>query len=208
MSLNPDFAFVPLPPLKRPVHSPFPQIDNPLGPLQDLPGTWKGSGFNVIWRPFNQPPQDRFLELNLTDEQIEFTVISGPIPNRGLLQPDINMFGVTYLDQISDHNLSKPGDSVGLHIEPGIWGAVPLTTDPLEGPTVVRMASIPHGTTVLAQGVAQFFDGPPTIPDNDSRSRSATPESQFRRTSRSRISLKRRSFGRRPPKSSTSHRRW
>ncbi len=44
-------------------------------------------GFNVIWRPNDivaNPGQDRFLELNLTDDAIKFDAISGAIPNRGL----------------------------------------------------------------------------------------------------------------------------
>jgi hypothetical protein len=50
---------------------------------------------NVIWRPDHAPGQDHFLELNLTSDQIAFSEINGPIPNRGLLQADINMFGLT-----------------------------------------------------------------------------------------------------------------
>ena len=148
MSLTDDFVFRPLPPLKETIHFPFP-IPNPLGPLAALGGEWGGTGFNVIWRPNHTPGQDRFLELNLTEDSINFTAISGAIPNRGLLQPDINMFGLTYMQQISDANLNA-----GLHIEPGIWAVVPKTTDPAEGATVVRMASIPHGTTILGQGTA------------------------------------------------------
>jgi hypothetical protein len=94
----------------------------------------------------------------VTSDQIEFAAISGPIPNRGLLQPDINMFGLTYLQQITDANLGA-----GLHIEPGIWAAVPATTDPKVVPTVVRMASIPHGTVVLFQGTAATANGGPNI---------------------------------------------
>jgi hypothetical protein len=41
---------------------------------------------------------------------------------------------------------------------------VSATTNPSEGPTLMRMASIPHGTTVLAQGVSSTKDGPPDIP--------------------------------------------
>ena len=81
--------------------------------------------------------------------QLEFTPISGPIPNRGLLQPDINMFGLTYLQQISDANLR----AAGLHIEPGLWAVVPRTSDPGEVLTVVRLASIPHGTAIVAPGL-------------------------------------------------------
>lgn len=159
MSLEDDLVFRPLPPVEPTIHFPFP-IPNPLGPLASLVGTWGGKCFNVIWRPDHMPGHDHFLELNLTNESNKFDAISGPIPNRGLLQPDINMFGVTYLQQISDANLEA-----GLHIEPGIWAVVPATSNPAEGPTVVRMASIPHGTTILAQGSARTSAGPPSIPN-------------------------------------------
>ena len=103
---------------------------SPLGPLAGLAGKWTGRGFNVIWRPNHTPSaQDRFLELNVTSEQLEFTPISGPIPNRGLLQPDINMFGLTYLQQISDANLNA-----GLHIEPGLWVVDPQDHRPQRAP--------------------------------------------------------------------------
>ena len=136
---------------------------DPLGALAGLLGTWKGHGFNAIWRPHHPSTQDRFLELNMTDETLVFTRINGPIPNRGLAMPDIDLFGLTYLQQISESSTGA-----GLHIEPGIWAAVPQTTDPSESPSVVRMASIPHGTTILAQGHAQVLQGgPQQIPDNN-----------------------------------------
>ena len=158
MELSPDFAFRPLPAIENETLQPFPQVASPLGPLAPLAGKWSGRGLNIIWRPNHTPGQDRFLELNVTSDQIEFSAISGPIPNRGLLQPDINMFGLTYLQQITDANLGA-----GLHIEPGIWAAVPATTDPKVVPTVVRMASIPHGTVVLFQGTAATANGGPNI---------------------------------------------
>jgi hypothetical protein len=136
---------------------------NPLGPLAGLEGTWKGHGFNAIWRPHHPASQDRFLELNRTDETLAFTRINGPIPNRGLAMPDIDMFGLTYMQQISESSTGA-----GLHIEPGIWATVPHTTDPNVPASVVRMASIPHGTVVLAQGVTEFHQGgPQQIPDNN-----------------------------------------
>jgi hypothetical protein len=149
-----------LPALENPVHFPFPAVAHPLGPLAALAGKWSGRGFNVIWRPSHTPGQDRFLELNVTSEQLEFDAVSGPIPNRGLLQPDINMFGLTYLQQISDANLQA-----GLHIEPGIWVTIPATSAPKEAPTVARLASIPHGTTIVAQGTASPSATAPSIPD-------------------------------------------
>jgi hypothetical protein len=148
------------------------QTADPLGPLTELPGpgqtpgTWVGHGFNAIWRPhpLAGSGQDRFLELNLTDETLVFTRIDGEIPNRGLAMPNINMFGVTYLQQI--HEANQPAK--GLHIEPGIWANVPQTSNPTEPPTVVRMASIPHGTVINAQGVWRVVaGGPQTIPDNN-----------------------------------------
>jgi hypothetical protein len=127
-------------------------------------GTWKGHGFNAIWRPHHPADQqDRFLELNKTDETLVFTRINGPIPNRGLAMADIDMFGLTYMQQISESSTGA-----GLHIEPGIWARVPHTTDPREPASVVRMGSIPHGTVILAQGVAEVeAGGPPQIPDNN-----------------------------------------
>jgi hypothetical protein len=139
-----------------------PRSADPLGPLAQLPGTWTGHGFNTIWRP-HTGARDRFLELNLTTEKLVFTRINGAIPNRGLLMHDINMFGLTYMQQISETS-----SGTGLHIEPGIWANIPPTSNPSEPATVVRMASIPHGTVVLAQGTTQFLEGgPPDIPANN-----------------------------------------
>jgi hypothetical protein len=182
IQLDPDFGFEGLPPITAAVAdqatgpaavaaaAATPAAD-PLGPLAELPGpgatpgVWTGHGFNAIWRPhLASSGQDRFLELNLTDEKLVFSRIDGPIPNRGLAMHDINMFGVTYLQQINE--AGNPAQ--GLHIEPGIWANVPQTSDPAEPPTVVRMASIPHGTVILAQGVWQILaGGPQHIPDNN-----------------------------------------
>ncbi|MGA7750526.1 MAG: heme-binding protein, partial [Gallionella sp.] len=76
------------------------------------------------------------------------------IPNRGFAQDDIELFGLTYLQKISD---TVTGGA--LHIEPGIWVTQPSTTAPPEStPTgsqiVARMATIPHGNALLAQGQA------------------------------------------------------
>jgi hypothetical protein len=134
-----------------------------LGPLAGLAGTWTGRGFNAIWRPHRDPP-DHFLELNVTNDQIALEVINGQIPNRGLLTSQIFMHGLTYLQQISDANVSVNGVPAGLHIEPGVWINIPLTTDPQEPATVARLASIPHGTTITIQGTATSAAGGPSIP--------------------------------------------
>lgn len=169
MQLKRGFTFVPLDstaPECGPVVPPA-DPDPHYGYLSLLPGHWAGTGFNMITRPFFDPNNStptHFLELNLTNETIDFALIEGAIPNRGRLQGDINMYGLTYLQQVSDANLSSPGNIVGLHAEPGVWANVPATTEPAEPPTVVRMASIPHGTAIIAQGTAVEEQG---LPDFD-----------------------------------------
>jgi hypothetical protein len=145
---------------------------NPLGPLQLLGGIWKGRGFNQIWRPTNgagSPPQDRFLQLNLTNEVLTFEEIPGDIPNRGLFtQKDIDLHGLTYLQQVEDRNVKGPnGKPAGIHIEPGIWIFIPATTEPNNVATVARLGTIPHGTSILAQGSAKTTAGPPVFKKAD-----------------------------------------
>jgi hypothetical protein len=134
-----------------------------LGPLRGLFGsepakqpkrTWRGTGFNMIWRPnfaneFGN--KDFFLELNLTEETLSFTDISGAtgVVNRGLLQEGIFLGAAGYTQAITDRF-----DGSGQHFEPGVWANVPQTTNPSEPSTVVRMGSIPHGTTINMQGTA------------------------------------------------------
>jgi hypothetical protein len=130
-----------------------------LGPLGNLAGHWSGFGFNLIARPDFSGHNDIFLELNLTKETLDFSTIGSPIPNRGSQEPDITLFGVHYLQQISDR--TPPGGA--LHIEPGIWLNIPPTTDPSAGATVARLACIPHGDALNAQGTALSVDGPPVI---------------------------------------------
>ena len=66
-----------------------------------------------------------------------------------------------YLQTIND--ITIHGESVGIHVEPGIWIHVPATTVPPLGESITRMASIPHGTTIEAQGTFLSVAGPPTI---------------------------------------------
>lgn len=132
-----------------------------LGPLAGLVGSWEGPGFNTIWRPFFNPAypdQHHFLELNRTHEKLEIEEVKGAIPNRGLLQRDINMYGVHYLQQVSDVNTGE-----ALHFEPGIWLNIPATTNPQEPPTIARLGSIPHGTSILAQGLPSSEARAPNI---------------------------------------------
>jgi nucleoid-associated protein YgaU len=139
---------------------------DPLGLLRGLVGdnppsqpkrTWSGTGFNMIWRPnFDSEfgTQDFFLELNLTDETLSFVDLSGGttgggVANRGLLQKGIFLGATAYTQAIKDSF-----DNTDQHFEPGVWANVPATTNPGEPATVVRMGSIPHGTTINLQGQA------------------------------------------------------
>ncbi len=168
VSMPSDFAFNEVLPQPRVVGAPQPPPD--LGPLKAFVGTWTGTGFNTIFRPDStQTPTalpvavggDNILELNLTSETLSFSPSLGRVPNRGMVQGDAFLNGVPYLQSISDTTTSP---ATGIHLEPGLWMIVPSTTDPTEGPTLVRMASIPHGTTIVAQGTSSPFVGIPTIP--------------------------------------------
>ena len=145
-----------------------------LGPLAFLAGSWQGTGFNQIWRPDNnQPPENsairRFLELNLTNESFQFDVIPGVVQNRGVAnQPDLNLFGLHYLQQVSDADPPPfPTAGQALHIEPGFFMNVPASELPANPASIVRLASIPHGVSLLFQGPAPSptpVNGPPNIP--------------------------------------------
>jgi hypothetical protein len=125
------------------------EVSQSLGLLAELAGTWHGKGFNLIARPDREGNAPLFLELNQTSETLRFDPIASSIPNRGNAQDDIELFGLTYLQKISD---AVTGGA--LHIEPGIWVTVPATTEPQETASVARMATIPHGNAMLAQGTA------------------------------------------------------
>jgi hypothetical protein len=144
---------------------------NPTDPSQ--PMVFAGNGFNTIFRPqspksptqlpFPVPASDNVLELNLTAETLSFSAPLGNVPNRGFgNQPDIFLNGVPYVQTVND---ITSGTAVGIHFEPGIWLAVPPTTIPAEAATTyARMASIPHGVTINAQGISLGrISGPPPI---------------------------------------------
>jgi hypothetical protein len=150
-----------------------------LGFLADLVGTWKGKGFNVVVLPVYESDPIHGgklfrLMLNSTQETLEFHPIGGPVPNRGYeKQPDINLFGLTYLQEINDVETGME-----LHVEPGFWLNVPSTTVPELPATVVRQGVIPHGNSMLALGTAREEPSRPTIGDVDSTpiSREEKPE--------------------------------
>jgi hypothetical protein len=132
-----------------------------LGLLAELPGNWRGHGFNLTARPFFKAPAGTppfFLEINATQETLDFNAITGAVPNRGSLQDDSFLFGVRYLQQVSDVIVDA-----GIHIEPGLWLRVPPSTDPAQpGNVYVRQSTIPHGDSLIAQS---SFAGQVVTPD-------------------------------------------
>ncbi|KAF3012248.1 hypothetical protein E8E14_011147 [Neopestalotiopsis sp. 37M] len=165
-----EVNFDPVPP---PTHKPPP----PLGILSKFVGSFRGPGFNTIFRPNSvapttttfhnpvipappAPPNVAVLELNLTQEELTFSAPLGNVPNRGLeKQNDISINGVSYLQTVNDvtNTATGRGDKkpTGIHTETGFWLNVPPTeTNPKLKNTLVRLGSIPHGTTINAQGAA------------------------------------------------------
>lgn len=157
-----------------------------LGPLNLLPGKWKGvgTGWNMIALPFDKAQFNYRLLMNQYDETLEFSFVDDDVPNRGLAgiidnSAEEDQFIVT-LDYQQVINQQKaedfpnsglagdPGD--GIHHEPGLWLYMKnlRTTDKdITGDAVIevaRLATIPHGNSVLALGTQKEISGPPTIP--------------------------------------------
>jgi hypothetical protein len=139
------------------------QVLAEMGLLAELHGTWEGDGFSLVARPDFAETQNLYLQLNQTHEVLRVKPIGSPIPNRGFGQTDIDLFGLHYLQEITD---SATGSA--LHIEPGLWVTQPSTSYPNEeaaagAQLITRMGSIPHGNVVLAQGTAAPFNGTPVV---------------------------------------------
>ncbi|KAF9770700.1 hypothetical protein IL306_011700 [Fusarium sp. DS 682] len=168
--------------------------DPPLGILASFTGSFSGPGINTIFRPNSvapttttftnpvipappSPPNVSVLELNLTQEDMVFSQPLGKVPNRGLeKQNDVIINGVMYLQTVNDvtNTATGKGDGAktGIHTENGFWLNVPpARNNPVVGNTLVRLGSIPHGTTINAQG------DPPVVTNKapDIGPRSITP---------------------------------
>ncbi|OBS26166.1 hypothetical protein FPOA_00108 [Fusarium poae] len=158
----------------------------PLDALETFKGCFRGFGFNTIFRPgsrrtptiFDKEPtdtnDDNVLQLNLTSETQTFGNSLGDIPNRGLFdQADINLTGFPYTQTIIDAMPPTEGDNAEppiIHFEPGLWMRVPKVEHmPELSASFCRMGSIPHGTTINAQGFSSSItsQGAPDIPSID-----------------------------------------
>ncbi|OLN83736.1 hypothetical protein CCHL11_08715 [Colletotrichum chlorophyti] len=160
--------------------------------LSKFTGKFQGHGFNTIFRPDGSSTPtdlkiqttdgvtDNILQLNLTSETQEFLPQKlDDVPNRGLFkQGDISLRGFMYTQTIQDAMDDKnptgetpPKDSKNpeIHFETGLWMRVPANQKPKLNASFVRMASIPHGTTINAQGFddAKTSNGAPVFPEAD-----------------------------------------
>lgn len=138
-------------------------IRDRLGLIADLAGTWQGDGLNTAARPDFGGGRDVLLSVSATADTVAFTPIPAVIHNRGFAQPDLEAFGFTYLQQVHDAVSGGP-----LHIETGMWITLPATIAPAAAPPpggqlVARMWNIPHGASMVAQGFALPFTGPPAV---------------------------------------------
>lgn len=158
--------------------------DDRLGPLSKLPGVWRnkpgleGRGWNMIALPFfdDKSGLDYRLLLNRYNEELEFKTVDKGVPNRGLRRfgtsttnLDQLLVTVDYEQEITQtevvefpvsNKASKNG--LGIHHEPGLWlFALNEITD---GFDIARLATIPHGNSVLALGRSDKFKGAPVVP--------------------------------------------
>ena len=101
--------------------------------------------------------------LNQYEEELKFTKIDGPIPNRGIPQ-DQFLGSLDYEQTITqiaaaDHPESGLAGNPGLpiHHEPGLW--LHIVDQRTDGLDIARLATIPHGNSVLALGKSEQIAG-------------------------------------------------
>ena len=156
--------------------------DDALGPLSLLPGTWAnepnlpGRGWNMIALPFADGQFGYRLLLNQYNETLKFMTVDKGVPNRGIptgtdgTSGDQFLAVLDYLQSIDqviaedspDSGLAGP-PKLPVHKEPGLW--IHMLNKTTDGLDIARLATIPHGDSVLALGRHGEDPGPSTIPD-------------------------------------------
>lgn len=154
--------------------------DPDLGPLKLLPGLWKseGLGWSMTALPFATAPSplDYRLLLNQYNEQLEFKLVDNNVPNRGVeknnptVQTDQFVVTIDYLQKIQQvaavdspegNGLAGP-PGLAIHHEPGLW--LHMKNQITDGLDIARLATIPHGDSVLALGRSSVHAGASSIP--------------------------------------------
>lgn len=161
--------------------------------IELLSGTWisEAQGWNIIALPSSAPDKFRVL-MNQYCEKLDFNRLADTnVPNRGITQDvtgetDQFVDAITYEQivhqvEVDDFPVSakRAGNGEGIHHEPGFFLQFlnHVATGHTEeegkenGPEVelkiARLATIPHGNSVLAMGTVETFPGAPTIPDEN-----------------------------------------
>jgi hypothetical protein len=143
-----------------------------LGPLAKLIGTWSGIGWNMIAVPNGTGGFE--LLVNLIDETITFTPIEALVPNRSNGGGTMLLAGLSYEIKVTDAG-DGPNKGNLLHAENGMWlwptnigpkvDSDTATDEVFTPKTVVRLANIPHGNSLVAIGPFEKIKGKPAIPD-------------------------------------------
>jgi hypothetical protein len=155
-------------------------LDPQLGPLAPLPGIWRstGQGWNMMALPFAAPSGPPFrLLLNQFDETIAFTLADKAVPNRGVASiggfggvaqvAGQDQFTVTLdyeqvVHQVAAADLPASGlaggEDLAIHHEIGLW--LFMANQVGEDVDVARLASVPHGSAVLALGTSDIVEDP------------------------------------------------
>ena len=149
-------------------------MGNELGPLGHLLGKWeaKGTGWNMIALPFKDAPDPTVFPyrilMNQYDETLSFAFVDNNVANRGI-EVDQHVATLDYQQQIhqtaaADFPVSTVAGGPGLpiHHEPGLW--IWVKDHATDGIDVARLASIPHGNSVLALGESSVHEAMPAIP--------------------------------------------
>ncbi len=147
-----------------------------LGPLKMLPGCWqaKGTGWNMIALP-SAPSRVNFrILMNQYSEELNFSSVDDNVPNRGIfagsdIDTDQFLVALDYqqrIDQIAIADFPDSGkagaEGMTIHHEPGLW--LHMKNETTAGLDIARLATIPHGNSVLAVGRSAEMEGKPTIP--------------------------------------------
>ena len=156
--------------------------DSKLKVLKLLPGEWRGvgTGWNMIALPFQGAPNNFRVLMNQYDEQLSFSFVDGNVPNRGLGsnvailptppdQFDQRLVTIDYQQTIQqvvaeDFPVSglAGGEGLAIHHEPGLW--LHMKNKKTDGLDIARLASVPHGNSLLALGKSKVVKGKADIP--------------------------------------------
>jgi len=148
----------------------------------------EGNGWNMIALPFAFKDLNYRLLMNRYNETLKFTLVDKGVPNRGIERiqqnvpdpqifphhedtfQDSDQFVVTIdyeqvIHQIAADDFPQSGKAgapgLAIHHEPGLW--LHMLNERTNNFDIARLATIPHGDSVLAVGKSAVHDGPPRI---------------------------------------------